>query len=417
MMFTISPLNYPEFFIQLPERNQHYSDIPEGDIDIDRAMAGLPAFISVADTSAFKKKKLLIGDIRSTYMVAGLPVELPAMLVLHKLLEKGFEIYQYRDERFERLSHYSISKIFHFKQPTLEEYHELMQNFNEEPNDVHMLEKNTITKLVADMQHEKHELWLSDLIALNYDHKNKFQISEEMHFTHYVINLFLSIYHYEIDDLPFAASAQQVEIIYRPQSAMYSVLHQYGINSLDLSQLEHLIIDQDLADEEYDYLFSAVSKIKELIFCQRLINIKLFQIRFEELEHIRLKSRSFTAVQLLTLCRNSPKMKVMEHWTKVIELGGEILSLREWGLLFNSSYNIQKITCTSNESFITALTAATDIVEDKVTSISLLNNTPSTHPALIVRLLKNLEEFHYNCDDLVIDGDMGIWRLKRLKSC
>lgn len=47
----------------------HYSENPEGELDINRLISSQPAFRSLATNESFKQKKLLLGPVRAAQIL------------------------------------------------------------------------------------------------------------------------------------------------------------------------------------------------------------------------------------------------------------------------------------------------------------------------------------------------------------
>src|SRR3990167_3492137 len=155
----------------LDERSQ-YSDIPEGYLDVDRMMASQPAFRSVSDSQNYKKKKLVLNVI-SFFGQENTIWKLRFLMVIHQLIDDGFEVYQYRDSKPYLLTTLSVSTLLehlpYSAQLKKDEImiHRLMDDLNISYDDVAVVNEATYSQLEIKRRDEPCLLWQSDYRSLN----------------------------------------------------------------------------------------------------------------------------------------------------------------------------------------------------------------------------------------------------------
>src|SRR3990167_5200735 len=109
----------------LDEASQ-YTDIPEGDVDIDRMIASKPAFTSISDSQRYKKKKLVLNIHQ--YSSNSHLWKLRFIMGIRQLMNDGFEVYQYQfTKNLRLLTNLTVSTLF-----------------EGQPDDTNKLEENNI---------------------------------------------------------------------------------------------------------------------------------------------------------------------------------------------------------------------------------------------------------------------------------
>lgn len=352
--------------------------------------------------------------------------KLKTLMVIRRLVEDGFEVYQYRNDALYKLTSLSLSQVFDFNLP--ENRHketELKQKYiadikyeeNRELSveSVCVIGTKKINHLINALPDEDRVLWQSDSNALGiYESAPKKFSSNE--FIACVSTLKIKYYYLNVcvDDRkryqypnkpPENFPRSRVRVI--PQSIVYESI--YRDNFFMLSDrigwfnLEEIVVKQ-LSDGD-NFFFKKLSEAKQLkkfiipsnswtgqveVSIQQLLDLNFYQLEF-----LHLGGNAFSASELKQLSQHFYKLKQVAYGGTKLNLTDEELSLNELELVLPNCENLTELSLFTTENFISLIKTGKISGLNNLRNIKFLNGKFSEEEfALIEQLLPNVEEIN-----------------------
>lgn len=151
---------------------EQYTDIPSGPINIDRLLASLPAFKSMSEASDhYRPKKILITNLLDPKTASNPLYALKCLMWLRQLMtaeneDERFELYQYRDGAYVKLSLIEMTKCFEFKHSDINDedaQEQFIQETGSKFDDIAFFNDALFQQLSHDSEEQPNILWEIDL--------------------------------------------------------------------------------------------------------------------------------------------------------------------------------------------------------------------------------------------------------------